>query len=195
MYIVIIGCICCQVEAFVVGVNIFYFIRNKISYSKKHDLLQAFVVDMRFMFYKILCTLELGLILTCSEHIGHWSAFKQLIIYMFVAITWKISYVCKLLGMLLMSSIQISTLSTLVIALDTFVAIVLKPFQMYSIGVKNARILAVLCWPIGCICPVLAMVFPIRNYLQSICVSLGRTVTLPISVLYICFNLVTSMLL
>ena len=73
MYIVIIGCICCQVEVFVVGVNMFYFIRNKISYSKKHDLLQAFVVDIRFRFYKILCTLELGLTLMCSEHIGYWS--------------------------------------------------------------------------------------------------------------------------
>ena len=85
-------------------------------------------------------------------------------------------------------SIETSTLSTLLIAIDRFIVMVLRPYQ--SIGLKRHQIIILMCacWGIGIGLPLSASASPANRVTNSACIMMGSSLHLSFTVLYASLN-------
>jgi leucine-rich repeat-containing G protein-coupled receptor 7 len=84
----------------------------------------------------------------------------------YVALQWKYSSLCQAAGGILLLSVEASTLSTLLIALDRFVLIVLRPFEKRGLHLKTAISGTISCWVLAVALPVVLLNIyqgPIKN--------------------------------
>jgi hypothetical protein len=85
----------------------------------------------------------------------------------YVAMKWKTSALCKALGFILLLSVKSSTLFTLLIAVDRFICIVLRPFQGYGLSKLATKVLVTAGWLLGALFPSISVSILPVNYVAT----------------------------
>jgi hypothetical protein len=93
----------------------------------------------------------------------------------YVVLLWKNSALCKVSGMILITSVQASIVSTLLIAIDRYICIVLKPFQKFGLSMKATVSGICIGWCFS-ILPQLVTIFFVSNVTSSACILVGTSV-------------------
>lgn len=106
----------------------------------------------------------------------------------YVALKWKSSTICKLIGSIIMLSVEVSTLATALIAIDRFICIVITPFKKVGFETGPAIISIIVSWICGAILPVLSVLLSGTFITNSACIVLGDSISMLFSILYIIFN-------
>ena len=107
----------------------------------------------------------------------------------YVALQWKNTSWCRSAGTILAISVFASHMATLLIAIDRFICIVMKPFQRY--GFSSTQSIAGVCfaWPVAVVIPTLAAVFSTADVTNSACIMIGPSLSLLFSGIYTLVNL------
>ena len=140
-----------------------------------------------------------SLILTCSLNIadGLMSIYLCVVINSYFiheaniaydVLYWKQSFVCKMSGVIIMTSVMASNLTTMLNALNRFIVIVWKPFQRYGLTSRQSIVGLLLIWIMSIVIPLLSAVATQSDILNSACIILGGSLYLPYAVIYIIVN-------
>ena len=106
----------------------------------------------------------------------------------FVAMIWKQTDGCRVIGALFMMSILLSNISTLVIGLDRFVYIVLHPFERKRSNNYKLLVVMVLGWFVGFLLPAFAGIFSDSDISNTACIMVGRSLSFHFAVVFVCIN-------
>jgi hypothetical protein len=106
----------------------------------------------------------------------------------YVAFRWKHSILCHILSFFIMLSVQLSTMSTLLLAYDRFLIIVWHPFERRGMTVCAVLIAIAVCWCVSVILPIVSISLNQHGVLNNACILVGKSLTLPYSVTYFVFN-------
>jgi hypothetical protein len=106
----------------------------------------------------------------------------------YVAFKWKRSNLCQAISFILMLSIQLSNLSTLLIAIDRFLIIVWHPLERYGMTIKVALLLTPTCWCIGAILPSISITAAFNGQSNNACILVGKSLSMPYLVTYLIFT-------
>ena len=113
----------------------------------------------------------------------------------YIALFWKGTLLCKTLGTLIMTGALASKALTLLITVERFIRIVLKPFQTYGFTILQciscgSVVLIFLVLP-----PLLASGLSYRDIENSMCIIVGNSVSMPFSIYYIICCIVTVLII
>jgi hypothetical protein len=108
----------------------------------------------------------------------------------YVAFIWKHSILCQILSFIIMFSIQLSTMSTFLIAVDRFLIIVWHPFKKYGMTVCAAYVILPICWFACAILPVLSINLSFHRLSNNACILVGESLPLPYVITYLVINCV-----
>ena len=109
----------------------------------------------------------------------------------YIVLLWKQTYTCKIAGVIMMTSVNGSNLVTLLIAIDRYICIVLKPFQRYGFSTKQAVHALLVCSSISVLLPVLSVTTTLKGIINSACVLLGRSLSVIYANVYATCNILT----
>ena len=101
-----------------------------------------------------------------------------------VAMVWKRSTLCHAISFIAMSSLLMSKVSTLMIALDRLVCIVVRPFERCGFSTKQSVIAVVVGLCVGLPIPTTNIVFS-DTELNNICILIGSSSSLVLSIIFL----------
>ena len=106
----------------------------------------------------------------------------------FVVVDWKESTICHLLGIPLMLSIESSIASTLLIAFDRLVCLVLKPFRKYGLTFRSAIKGLFIVWSMSVVLPIVTAIDNRNQISNSACIRIGNSIVSLYSYIYLIYN-------
>jgi hypothetical protein len=137
----------------------------------------------------------LGLHLNISD--GLMSLYLFIVIIMssvskgdaaYVLFIWTQSTLCKISGIIFMMSVELSTVSALLISIDRFICMVWKPYQVGGFRVKTVMIMLPTSWLLSGTLPVLTSFLSSIPFTNSACFLVGSSLPHIYSLVYICAN-------
>ena len=106
----------------------------------------------------------------------------------YVAILWKQSTLCRITGTIMISSVCLSNVSMLLIAIDRFVCIVWMPFRRYGLSNIQCLISVGVGWLLVLIIQVFVYFLSYKEISNTSCVLVGESLSLPFSIMYVCLH-------
>ena len=89
-----------------------------------------------------------------------------------------------------MISVSTSNMSTLILAVDRFICIVMKPFQKYGFTIKQCTVAMCFGHMIIIIPPIIVSIL-LGNIENVLCIPVGNSIPLPFSILYFTCSTIT----
>ena len=102
----------------------------------------------------------------------------------YIALQWKTSVMCKVAGVIFMSSISMSNFTTMLIALDRFLCIVYRKFQLFGFTKQQCIVALIASWFAGLLLPVLSALVSDNTITNSACILIGGSVNVGFSIAY-----------
>jgi hypothetical protein len=109
---------------------------------------------------------------------------------LYVAFKWKSSILCHFLSVMIMLSVELSTLSTFLIAVDRFMLIVWHPYEKYGLKIGVSIVGILICWCISAILPTLFASLNFSALANNACILIGKSQPLAYMITYFVLNLI-----
>ena len=106
----------------------------------------------------------------------------------FVALHWKTSTICLSSGVICLLSVEMSTMITLLIAVDRVICIVITPFRRKGFTLKTAVITAMTVWVVTLVTFSVAFQVTPPHITNSACIIVGSSLSLKFSILLLTYN-------
>jgi hypothetical protein len=113
----------------------------------------------------------------------------------YVALRWKESVLCKVIGIIIMMSIEASFITTTLIAIDRFLCLVVRPFEQEGLSTAAAICTLILSYCLSITFTVLAALYSTKSIATSACILLGESLSMIFSIIYLIFNTVLFIVL
>ena len=126
------------------------------------------------------------LIILCS----HYFHFENVA---FVALVWKGTTWCRAAGTIMMASVLLSNMSTLLVAVDRLVAMVIRPLSKHGVNKTEGFLLFVLLWSLGIILPTMTGIYSDTTISNAMCVVFGSSMHVPFTIVYIICTIMVFM--